>query len=162
MIREALSRKKVSWFRIVHFSVQHTHIHLLVEAEDAVALSRGMAGLTIRMAKNVNARLGRRGPFVGERYHARALKTPREVRNGLVYVLMNSKKHGVATRDVDPMSSAPGFEGFVSHLGVPKRIDNAVQPARTWLLSVGWLRHGLLVSWESPAGFSPKMKRMSE
>ena len=69
-------------------------IHLIVEASDRVALSRGVQGLCIRLARAVNRACGRRGPVFADRYHARALKTPRSVRFALRYVLLNAHKHG--------------------------------------------------------------------
>src|SRR5262249_53338714 len=66
--------------RLLEFSVQGDHVHLIVEAADRRALSRGLQGLAIRLAKAVNRVLGRRGRVWGDRFHARALKTPREVR----------------------------------------------------------------------------------
>jgi REP element-mobilizing transposase RayT len=140
VVRRELSRNKLAWFRIVHFSVQSTHIHLIVEAESALALSRGMASLTIRVAKSVNVASRRRGAFVGERYHAHVLKTPREVRHAIVYVLLNHKKHGVGLMGLDPMSSACAFDGFVPSIARERPPNTAVQPARTWLLSRGWRR----------------------
>ncbi len=41
--------------RIVHYSIQGNHLHLLVEVDDAEALARGMQGLAIRIAKRLNA-----------------------------------------------------------------------------------------------------------
>src|SRR5262245_15339585 len=40
--------------RLLEFSVQSNQIHLLVEAEDKKALTRGMQGLTIRIARAIN------------------------------------------------------------------------------------------------------------
>ena len=80
-------------FRIVEFSVQDTHVHLLAEAADKRALARGMASLAIRIARAVNRLLGREGKVWRDRYFARRLTVPREVRNALVYVLLNSVKH---------------------------------------------------------------------
>lgn len=79
-------------FRIVHFSIQDDHLHLVVEAADG-ALSRGVQGLAIRVARHVNALLKTRGSFWGDRFHAFELTSPRAVRNAIVYVLMNVKKH---------------------------------------------------------------------
>jgi len=73
---------------VVHFSIQTDHVHLLIEARDKVSLSRGVSGLTIPFARSINRALGRTGHVFSDRYHARDLKTPREVRHGLVYVLM--------------------------------------------------------------------------
>jgi hypothetical protein len=64
-----------------------------VEADEPTGFERGVRGLAIRIAKAVNRMLARRGPVWGDRYHARMLRTPREVRNALVYVLNNFRKH---------------------------------------------------------------------
>jgi len=80
-------------FRLVHYSVQAHHVHLIVEAQDREALARGLRGLSIRLARQLNKVLGRRGRLFVDRYYARALSTPREVRNGLRYVLLNTTRH---------------------------------------------------------------------
>ena len=77
-------------FRIIHYSVQDDHLHLLVEAESRERLSGGLRGVAIRIARAVNRALGRRGAVFGDRYHIHALGTPREVRHGLVYVLKSA------------------------------------------------------------------------
>src|SRR5262245_22744478 len=111
VIRELSSR--VDEFRVVHYSVQETHIHLVVEAASARALSSGLRALTIRIAKRVNRLLFRQGPVFADRWHARALTSPRAVRHVLVYVLANAKKHAPnCTFALDPYSSAPEFSGF--------------------------------------------------
>src|SRR5262249_58519043 len=89
----------------------------ICEAKDAEVLTRGMQGLAIRMARRLNGRIGRKGQLFSERYHARILRSPTEVRRVLAYVLNNSRRH--AGRDVsfprgwiDPLSSAPWFDGW--------------------------------------------------
>ena len=92
-LRGALAAASHSGFRVVHFSVQIDHVHLVVEADVPVRLSRGVQGLAIRCARAVNRCVGRRGAVWSDRFHARALATPREVRHGMVYVLLNYRKH---------------------------------------------------------------------
>jgi REP element-mobilizing transposase RayT len=41
-------------FRIVHLSIQHNHVHLLVEAEHKMALARGMQAFQISAARHIN------------------------------------------------------------------------------------------------------------
>ena len=83
-LRSALKEGKERFgLRIVHYSIQHNHLHCVVEAVDRRALTRGMHGLDIRIARAVNRVLARHGRVIGDRYHARALRTPREVRNVL-------------------------------------------------------------------------------
>lgn len=150
-VRRALGRTARAWFRIVHYSVQADHIHLLVEADDRVCLSRGIMGTVIRAARAVNGALGRSGRVWGDRYHARPLRTPREVRNGIVYVLMNWKKHLPIAKGLDPCSSAASFTGWQLHPPVgPPQPDEKVEAPTTWLLGIGWKRHGLLAANETP------------
>jgi len=105
--------------------------------------------MAIRIALAVNRVLGRRGAVWSDRYHSRALKTPREVRNALIYVLANFRKHRGAGCGLDPCSSALWFDGWrnptVRASGQPP-----VVRARTWLGAVGWRRHGLLGMDEQP------------
>ena len=82
-------------FRVVHYNVLGDHLHLVVEAAGAAALARGMQGLSVRLARRVNALLGRRGRLLAQRYHARPRRTPTEVRNAVRYVLLNARHHGV-------------------------------------------------------------------
>jgi putative transposase len=138
------SRRLGDVFRIVHFSIQDGHVHLVVEAENG-ALSRGMQGLAIRIARHVNALLDIRGAFWGDRYHARELTNPRAVRNALVYVMMNVKKHQPRWGDdVDPCSSAPWFFAQTNDRDSPVRLPF------TWLGSKGWVRYGPIRTSERP------------
>lgn len=117
------SRRDPARFRILQFSVQRDHVHLVVEATDKRALSSGLHGLSIRVARYVNDLLGRRGPLWADRWHGRALQTPREVRNALAYVLGNFRKHGVrgcagprrgraGAWGIDPYASGEWFDGW--------------------------------------------------
>jgi putative transposase len=98
-------------FRVVQFSIQADHVHLLVEATGKAALSRGVQGLCISMARRVNRVLGRRGRFWADRFHARSLESPRSVRNALVYILANFRKHARRrfAAGIDCFSSAAFF-----------------------------------------------------
>lgn len=50
--------------RIVHLSIQRTHIHVLVEAKNQYALAAGMQSFQVSAAKHLNAAVGKitRGP----------------------------------------------------------------------------------------------------
>jgi putative transposase len=140
-LRRALAMASTSSFRVLHFSIQADHVHLLVESDDMAGFPRAVQGLSIRTAKALNRTLGRRGRVWDDRFHARDLTTPREVRHALVYVLNNFRKHMPRVRGTDPCSSAKWFAGWKE--SVPENV--AVSPLsipRTWLASVGWLRHG--------------------
>jgi putative transposase len=137
-------------FRVVHFSIQTNHLHMIVEAHDELALARGMQWLNARIARTVNRTLRARGSVWRERYHARELRTPRSVRNAIVYVLMNAKKHGHRfASGIDALSSAPWFDGFAMTV---KRAasESPVRAPRTWLAGIGWRKRGLIRADERP------------
>ena len=113
--------------KLVHYSVQGNHIHMLVEANDRRALSAAIRGLNIRIGLGMNRLMKRTGRVIDHRYHARSLRTPTEVRRALRYVRHNHAKHGThPSRLIDPRSSeAASFD----------------RPTpSTWLLRVGWQR----------------------
>jgi REP element-mobilizing transposase RayT len=141
IVRHALSASRKSAFRVIHFSVQSDHVHLVVEGDAPMALVRGVQGLAGRCAKAVNRAVGRRGRVWSSRYHAHALRTPTETRRGLVYVLLNFRKHLRAPPGVDPRSSGPWFGGWRAPAATP-RGAGPVAPPKTWLATVGWRRAG--------------------
>jgi REP element-mobilizing transposase RayT len=91
-------------FKLVHYSVQGNHLHLLVEAKDERALSRGMNGLGVRVAKGLNRVMRRHGDVLADRYHARILRSPTEARRARSYLLQNARKH-YGLRVGDPYTS---------------------------------------------------------
>ncbi|HTE54680.1 MAG TPA: hypothetical protein VK698_27690 [Kofleriaceae bacterium] len=148
-------------FRVVEFSVQSNHVHLvhlIVEAGGAAGLSRGMLGLEVRLARRLNRAFGRRGKLFGERYHARSLRTPTEVRHAIRYVLLDHSHHvGRFALALDHCSSALWFEGWripvwpreawqVELLSLPR----PTSVATVWLLTTGWKQRGLLDRNEIP------------
>jgi REP element-mobilizing transposase RayT len=150
-VRDALSRSSTRAFRVLHFSVQRNHVHLIVEADTAPARTRGVQGLAIRVAKAVNRALGRRGTVWSDRHHSHLLATPRAVRHALVYVLQNFRKHGHRETGIDPCSSARWFSGWKIAIRKPEGTP-PVARARSWLARWGWRRLGLVEVREAPAG----------
>ena len=120
-------------FRLVHYALLRDHAHLIVEAKDRYALSRGMMSLSRRMVWAM-------------------LKTPREVLNAIRYVLLNAARHRrAALRRLDPASSGRWFDGWRrGRASGGSGGDASVAAAHTWLLRVGWRRLGLLDPLEVP------------
>ena len=135
-------------FRLNHYSVQGNHLHFIVEATNRTVLSRGLQGLSIRIARALNKLWRRKGRVFADRYFDRILRTPREVRNALQYVLKNTDHHkSHSTPDpIDIFCSGMFFDGWrefrLGELGASE--PPPLAPARTWLQRVGWRRHGLL------------------
>ncbi len=127
-------------FRVVHFSIQGNHVHLILETFDALALARGMRALSGRIAIGLNRLMGRRGRVFTDRYHAHVLRSPAEARRAVAYVLGNFASHaarrGRAIRSGwgDPYASAAprGPDGLPPPVSAPA----------SWLLAAGaaWVR----------------------
>jgi REP element-mobilizing transposase RayT len=159
-------------FRIVHISIQRNHIHMLVEADNKRALSRGLQSFQISAAKHINREYSaklklaqrRRGAVFVDRYHAEIIKTPRQARRALAYVLNNWRKHREDQKtfakswNVDPYSTGFQFTGWreredkdVRWLGPDTYETLVTYFPKTWLLSEGWRKHGTISFYEVPS-----------
>lgn len=133
---ESARRRRDS--RVVHFSIQGNHVHLLVEAAGTRALANAVRALSIRLARGLNRMMGRSGPVVADRYHAHVLRTPAEVENALRYVLGNFASHaarrGERTHDgwKEPFSSA--VVKMPREAQLPLFRQPVTRPAATWLM----------------------------
>jgi REP element-mobilizing transposase RayT len=153
-------------FRVVHVSIQREHIHLICEADDKLALGRGMKGLEISAARHLNAAVSiergmsarRRGNVFPERYHVEKLTTPRQVRNCIAYVLNNWRHHdedvgAFRAMQLDPYASGVLFDGWNRERPfVPPEnfVPLGTMRPQTYLLSVGWRNHPLIDPREVP------------
>jgi REP element-mobilizing transposase RayT len=151
----AVRRTSRDGFRVVEYSVQDDHLHLIVEADDNDALARGMKSFSVRANRLFNAAHGRgRGRVWGDRYHRRDLTSARQVRNAIVYCLQNYKKHQGITSDaarIDPCSSARWFQGWTATRTMgPDDGPRPTETARTVLLRSAWQKHGLIHPGERP------------
>ena len=159
-------------FRLVHYSVQGNHLHLIAEASDRVALGRAMKGLGVRIARRLNRLMATRGAVFRERFHARALRSPLEVKRALLYVLSNFRKHQGQVRKrlpddwLDPFSSARHFDGWrrtpdlravlAATRDPCADLPPGVHAPHLSLLRKDWRRHGLLDPRAAPG---PKLGR---
>jgi putative transposase len=126
LILAALRRAKK--MRVIHYSIQGNHLHLIVEAADAYSLARAMQGLASGLARQLNRLAHRRGGVFVDRYHSHVLATPREVANALKYLQNNFRHHS--------HEELPGgwLDRFATSPNTP-----FFEP-RVWLLRVGWQR----------------------
>ncbi len=151
-------------FRVVHYSIQANHVHLVVESAGKEALGRGMKAVSARVARAIQRVFRRAGPVMYGRYHLHVLRTPREIRSALAYVLLNARKHWRERHGASPpvqldaASSGRWFDGWrelpPSSEAMPGLLEASDSPEvarpRTWLLGHGWRRHGLIDPAEVP------------
>jgi putative transposase len=165
-LQAIFSRASEKGFRLVHFSVQGNHLHMIVEADDGTALARGVQRVLSRVAMAVNAISRRSGRLWRDRHHRQTLTSPRQVRNALVYVLFNARKHELpgssgwltALASCDPCSSVFWFKDWSPAAPPPPMQSERVGPppvvpARSWLANDGWRRRGLVRFDEWPRSY---------
>ena len=116
--------------RVIEYSVLGDHVHFIVEADDSAALSRGMQGLAIRIAKSLNRMMKRRGRVFDDHYDARLLRSPTQLVRALAYVLRNHEHHFGAEGPDAFSSTALSSDGRRARLAAPI----------AWLLRAGWQR----------------------
>ena len=144
--------KREKTLRVVHFTILGNHIHMIVEADEKVALSRCVGGLAARIAKGLNKLWGRKGQVWKERFHSQALTCPSMVRNTMVYVFRNAKNHGIVEGEkLDPLSTAPQFleargewrrPRWSPFMDILNLVEQAVCAPLSWFLRIGWHRAG--------------------
>ena len=152
IIEAVFSRENRKGFRLIHYSIQGNHLHLICEGDSTVALSRGVQRIASLIARRLNKRFDRSGRFFRERFDGKVITSPRQMRNVLRYVLLNYHKHmAEAGLDIvegfDLYSSGRFFDGWRKPAKVcrpPPPRGAPVAPPRAWLSRVGWRRHGLI------------------
>jgi REP element-mobilizing transposase RayT len=135
---------------VIHFSLLRNHLHMIVEAKDNEALALGMRSLAGRFGKQIRRHAGGKGRVFQGRYHLKTIKSARQMRRTLEYVLLNYAKHTKLPEHLDPFSSAYGFKHWKDLLGLRFNPVIAVQtrnpfetglaPPRSWLAREGWRR----------------------
>jgi REP element-mobilizing transposase RayT len=163
-----LSYAVIGAFRIVHISIQGNHVHLLVEADSKLALSRGMQSFQISAAKHLNRAVSvrgiahgsrryrqamstrRRGSVFPDRYHQEVITTPKQARHALSYVLNNWRKHKEDRHDfartwrVDPYSTGALFDGWkeLEHATTYWPLRDTYEPLVVYFPKTWLLREG--------------------
>jgi REP element-mobilizing transposase RayT len=145
--------------RIVMYSIQGNHLHMICEADGAKSLGRAMQGLKVRIARRLNRLWERTGTVFADRYHRQDLTSPTQVHGCIRYVLQNRFRHRLTASCSNPnhpdrYSSGRWFTGWSEpHLQVTPDdlLDAPVQEPGTWLLSKGWKDKGLLSITDRPS-----------
>ena len=145
-------------FRVVHISIQQTHLHLLVEATSKAALTRGMQSFAINAARAINRLDGGCGKVFPHRYHATQIATARQARHALAYVLNNWRRHRedwsggrLVAAKLDRYSSALAFPGWTIAFARPADdVPLPTSPPQTALLELAWKRFGAIDPMEVP------------
>ena len=122
--------KKRNGMHLIEYTVLSNHVHLIVEVRNRTQLSRGMQGLSIRLANALNKHWRRKGKVFADRYHSVVVKSVYQAMSVLKYVLNNARKHGLRLPKgkPDPYSSAKWFRRWQNRPRRPLRSPPVVEP----------------------------------
>lgn len=139
--------------RILHYSLQTNHFHILAEADNNQILANAMKSLVTCLAIWLKKMWRRKGSIFSERFHSRILRTPTEVKRVLRYILLNYARHAGVSARIDYYSSGHAFSKWQELLNeltdlIREQVAQEVDPdnsrglsqPESWLASVGWLK----------------------
>lgn len=106
-LHHAIKRARLQRLKVIHYTLEYNHAHLVVEAADNRILHKGMQAFGISLAKAINKMKQAKGTVYKHRYHFRKLRSRREVKNALQYVWGNGIKHKRAMSRFDLYNSLP-------------------------------------------------------
>lgn len=134
LLKRAIANARGYGLKIIHFSMQHNHIHLILEPSTNEILTKGMRSLTITFAKGLRA-----GKVQLERYHLHVLKTLREAKNAVNYVVFNKQKHekGICASVIDEYCSIwelPSPENALREMAKRLKMKLIVRKRERWEL----------------------------
>lgn len=112
ILHYAIRRSRIKGLRIIHYTLEYNHIHLLVEAADKQTVHQGMQSFGITFAKKINAIKRLKGTVYKHRYHLRKINSPRELKNVLYYIFNNGIHHKRTSTVLDPYNTLPAFKSL--------------------------------------------------
>lgn len=127
-LHDSIKKARKIGLRVIHYTLEFDHVHLLVEVDSNQQLAKGMQSFGISFSKGINKIKAQVGKVFKTRYHFRKLKSPNEIKNVIFYILGNSLKHKKDFSILSPYNTAitasalfPGFE-----LGIEETITKSV------------------------------------
>jgi hypothetical protein len=111
-LRHAILRARLQGLRIIHYSLEHHHIHLYAESSDSKILAKAMKALGVSLVKKINKHFKTKGQCYKTRYHLRILRSATEVKNVINYILKNGIKHRRTKSVIDLYNSALVLHDF--------------------------------------------------
>lgn len=146
--KSSLQKAKKRGLKVIHYAIESNHAHFFAESESNRAIRSGMASFGSSFGKSVRRVSGGKGSVFNGRYHLTVLKSPRQTKNAMAYVLLNHSKQQGAKPYADQKSSAPFFGDWRARLGERYRVNKPIprpdylSDAESWLGRVGWRRAG--------------------
>ncbi|MBC7430062.1 MAG: transposase [Bacteriovorax sp.] len=123
-LHHAIIRARLKKLKVIHYTLEYNHVHLLVEASDHKVMHRGMQALGISLSKSINKIKCLKGTVYKHRYHLKRLTSTQQLKNVLHYIFNNGIHHKRTSSILDPYNSMPA-EMRLEHIykSVAKKIQ---------------------------------------
>jgi len=105
ILKKAILNTRKQGLRVIHYSLEFDHVHLLIEAENNLILAKGMQSFGVTFSKAINRLRKLKGGVYKHRYHFRRIVGARQLKNVLNYIFSNGVKHKTAKTIVNPYNS---------------------------------------------------------
>lgn len=152
LLHKAIKKARLAGLAIIHYTLEYDHVHLLAEVRDNQTLGKGMQSFGITFSKGINKLQAAKGKVFKTRYHLRKLKSSKEIKNVVGYILGNDVKHK-STSFLNTFNSLPALKNISEHYpGFEPMIEDVIAKSRT----LTFLRHKLEEILTPPEGFHLK------
>jgi REP element-mobilizing transposase RayT len=105
VLKRAIYNARKKGLRVIHFSLEFDHVHLLIEAPDNFILGKGMQSLGVTLVRGINKLGQTSGEVYKHRYHFRKINSTRELKVVMNYIFHNGVKHRTAKKLVNQYHS---------------------------------------------------------
>ncbi|MGZ3787001.1 MAG: transposase [Bacteriovorax sp.] len=105
LLKRAILNARRQGLKVIHYSLEYDHVHLLIEAENNHILGKGMQAFGGTFSKAINRMRKLKGGVYKHRYHFRKISSARELKNVMNYIFTNGLKHKTAKNIVNPYNS---------------------------------------------------------
>jgi REP element-mobilizing transposase RayT len=112
ILKRSIMNARKKGLRVIHYSLEYDHIHLLIEADDNFILGKGMQAFGVTFSKALNRMRKMRGAVYKHRYHFRKIIGARQLKNVLNYLFTNGLKHNTAKSILNPFNSIRAEKKF--------------------------------------------------
>ncbi len=105
ILKRAILNARLKGLRVIHYTLEYDHVHLLIEADNNKILGKGMQAFGVTLAKAINRLWKLKGEVYKHRYHFSRIESPRELKNVMNYIFNNGVKHRTAKSIINPFNS---------------------------------------------------------
>ncbi len=112
ILKRAILNARKQGLRVIHFSLEYDHVHLLIEADNNLILGKGMQAFGVTLSKAINRLKKLKGGVYKHRYHFRQISSTRELKIVMNYIFTNGLKHGTAKSILNPFNSIQAEKKF--------------------------------------------------